>query len=228
MDGRGAVYTAITGGKDVLRPLQYVIPDVEYICFTDDPSMTAEGWTCRPLDYNHRDPTRRARRPKILAHQYLKDFDWSLWIDGNFEITGHIEAFIMEHVSEAAFHAFKHNKRAYAYEEFPRCKELEKDDPVLIDAQEARYRAEGMPEDRRLLYSGVLLRRHNDPEVKAAMKLWWSEIKRGSRRDQLSLPYVLWKQPVDFRVFGTKLFWNQLPFIQRKAHQIKKASAWRR
>ena len=42
--------------------------------------------------------------------------------------------------------------------------------------------------------TSVIVREHNDPRVIEAMNLWWKEIDNGSRRDQLSLPYVLWNR----------------------------------
>jgi hypothetical protein len=61
-----------------------------------------------------------------------------------------------------------------------------------------RYISHGYPKGNGLLSSGLLYRRHNDYEVIKVMEDWWSEIKYGSRRDQLSFNYSAWKNDFDF------------------------------
>ena len=39
----------------------------------------------------------------------------------------------------------------------------------------------------------VILRRHNEKDCIRVMEDWWTEIKYGSKRDQLSFNYVLGK-----------------------------------
>jgi len=43
------------------------------------------------------------------------------------------------------------------------------------------------------VWGGVLARRHNDPDCIASMNMWFANILRYSRRDQLSLPVALSK-----------------------------------
>jgi hypothetical protein len=64
----------------------------------------------------------------------------------------------------------------------------------------ARYRQAGYPENNGLTETNVLLRRHNDPLVVAAMEEWWQEFLSGAPRDQLSFGYVLWRQRLPYAV----------------------------
>lgn len=41
--------------------------------------------------------------------------------------------------------------------------------------------------------NGIMFRRHHAPLVKSLMEQWLVEFGQGSKRDQLSLPYVFWK-----------------------------------
>ena len=50
-----------------------------------------------------------------------------------------------------------------------------------------------MPEDFGVFLCGVLIREHNNPVCVKLMEDWWKELEEGSRRDQISFPYVLWK-----------------------------------
>ena len=68
----------------------------------------------------------------------------------------------------------------------------------------SRYRDEGFPRQFGLYETNVVLRKHNEPLVGKVDVDWWREIDSGSRRDQLSLTYVLWKDNADMIAFGKK------------------------
>lgn len=229
--GRGVIYTAITGGKDELRAPGHVLPGVRYVCFTDDLSLRSDIWELRALERTDKDPTRVARRAKILPHRFLPGFDWSLWIDANFDVIGDLRPFLEANLPLAPFQAFQHAERDCAYREMDACVEHKKECPTILAAQAQRYRGLGMPDGRPVVLTGVLLRRHNDPSVVGAMESWWSEICSHSRRDQVSLPFVLWKQPTHFRFFlddRTIGIEDALP-LRRRLHQIEASfPCWRK
>ena len=90
-----------------------------------------------------------------------------------------------------------HNKRNNIFDEAEtlKAKNFKDNFDVIkeIDEQINRYKLEGYPSNRKLLLSsGILLRKHNSPQVIRVMELWWKEILKSSQRDMLSLPYVLW------------------------------------
>ena len=66
-----------------------------------------------------------------------------------------------------------------------------------------------VPFEFKLLSSGVLYRRHTDSEVIKVMEDWWVEIKRGSKRDQLSFNYSAWKNNFDFEYINNDVRHNQ-------------------
>ena len=88
---------------------------------------------------------------------------------------------------------FRHPERQCLYDEQERCIDYNKDDPTRILQQVNRYHAEGYPRNNGLAECNVIVRRHNHPGVIKVMCDWWREIENGSRRDQISFPYVLWK-----------------------------------
>ena len=80
------------------------------------------------------------------------------------------------------------------YTEAVRCIRGELEREESVQKQVKKYWLQGMPEDFPTILCGVLIRRHNDPRCIKIMEDWWQEIiSTGSRRDQISLPYVLWK-----------------------------------
>jgi hypothetical protein len=190
--GRVAVYTALCGPKSrVVAPLWR--PDyVDYICFTDQPAASIPApWQVRPLESCSPDPNRTAKRYKVLPHWCLPEYATTIWVDANFRVTRGFEE-LLPQLAATPLLLFRHFERDCAYAEAEVCKAMGLDDPVIIDAQMARYRALGFPENFGLGENGTLLRR-NTPEIRALMQRWWEEIQQGSRRDQLSLMPLVWQ-----------------------------------
>ena len=73
-----------------------------------------------------------------------------------------------------------------------------KDDPQVMYDQVKRYQDEGYPSHNGLITGMVILRRHNEKDCVRVMEDWWTEIKYGSKRDQLSFNYVAWKNNTKF------------------------------
>lgn len=207
---RTAIYTAIFGGYDVLREPKVIPSSCDFICFTDK-KQDVPIWQMREVAAPHDDPTRNARMYKILPHRFLGGYEYSVWIDGNMLVRGDVNELIDTYLKDARVAAYDHryarhrdreespDSRSCIYKEADFLLELAKrgrvkDDPKLIKTQVERYRKEGYPADHGMLLSTVFLRRHNDPDVVCTMERWWDELKRGSKRDQMSFNYAVWKE----------------------------------
>ena len=55
------------------------------------------------------------------------------------------------------------------------------------------YREEGFPEHYGLNETNIMYRNHKSDKIISIMEEWWKFIENYSKRDQLSLSYVLWK-----------------------------------
>jgi len=222
---RIAVYTAVFGGYEGAIP-QPAQKGVDYIRFTDAP-VRARGWDERPVERRLEDPVREARMYKVLAHEFLPGYDVSVWIDANYLVTGDVRALVEEKLAETPMAVFDHaatrtDPRGCVYDEYGSIMDMGratgrfKDDPDRMTEQIERYRAEGYPAGKGLVFTAVLLRKHNDPAVVRAMNRWWSEIKRGSRRDQLSINYAAWKEGLPLERIGEDL--RSSPWFEMIAH----------
>jgi hypothetical protein len=83
--------------------------------------------------------------------------------------------------------------------------------------QYERYRAQGFPDNSGIIpEGGVIARRHHHPRVRAAMEQWWSELLKHSARDQISLPYIIWRNFMTV----TLLDWNlrETPWFTYRGH----------
>lgn len=193
------VYTVLTGEYDALIPQYYYNPKWHYICFTDNRKLIENGhpfWKIVPFDSEEENIAKKSRIPKILAHKFLPDYKYSLYIDANVDI-------ISSRIYDACENLIKRNSkmagsihdcRKCIYQEMTECMILEKDDAENIARLFKKYKAENFPQEYGLFENNVIFREHNDNDVKKLMDEWWYMVKTYSKRDQLSLMYVCWRQ----------------------------------
>jgi hypothetical protein len=197
---RKAVFTFIIGNYDHLKTPAVISQGWDYICFTDNPGLTSSVWDVRLTTREGEDRTledkKFAMKHMILAHQYLPGYDLTLSLGGMLQINCDLNGFIDRNFQEVDdMMVCKHPVRDCIYDEGETCKQIGKDDPQRIDTHMQRYRDEGYPRHNGLYSTGIMGMRHDRPNLHAMCELWWQELKRGSRRDQLSLNYAIWKSP---------------------------------
>ena len=221
------VYTSIFGGYDKLHENQYKMDGVDYLCFTDS-DIKSDTWDIIKSIPIYNDPNRNAKKYKVLPHRYLSEYDYSIWIDGNILIVDDIRELVKIH----KYQVFDHNQtiidaRNCIYEEYDVIMKLGqknggnyKDSPEIMYNQIKRYLNEGYPKNNGLATNPIILRNHNDSEVIKLMEDWWIEIKYGSRRDQLSFDYVVWKNNFKYKFLHGDSRKNQY-FLQTGKHKGK-------
>jgi hypothetical protein len=156
-----------------------------------------------------------ARCLKCLSHRWLPDADVSIWVDGCLEMLVEPERFL-EWLGDADVGAMTHPSRDCAYAEGLRCVVKGKAPKDVIHKQLQAYRDEGFPEHFGLVETGLLVRRHTQA-VMDLNELWWEQILRYSRRDQVSLPYASWKLGVSInRVRGSLV---HHPWFRHRGHR---------
>lgn len=183
------VYTAIYGDKDIVRERQYKIPNTDYIMFTDDHKLTSNIWNIKYVPKEIGCTVRDAKRFKVLPHMWVSGYEKSIWIDGNMEIKSDFTDLLK---SSFDWLVFGHGRNC-VYDEGDTCIVRKKDNSDVIKKHIDRYKKEGYPKENGLWSSGVLVRNHNDTDMIKMNEMWWHEIQNGSRRDQISAPYVAWK-----------------------------------
>ena len=196
------VYTCILGGFDNLRPpLVPSEPGVRWICFTDVPVLPdVPPWEFRPV-HDCGNPSRTSRLPKILPHLILPPCDYSIWIDGNFQLRKPPSEIVNAEMRFDDWAAHRHPARGCVYEEGELLARLKREVPDdwpnlnagLLAEEIARYKAMGFPAGlSTLTANGMIIRRHK-PEVGWLNEEWWKLFVIGCGRDQLSFPVALWQ-----------------------------------
>ena len=203
------IYTTIIGKYDILEEPSFIPEGYDFICFTDQKINKPNSiWEIRQVLPLYEDNTRTARKYKILPHRFLPEYDISIWTDGNELVVGDINKLQEKYLKDKNMAIYNHmscwDKRDCVYEEAKAIFNLGnqnnnwKDDPSIITKQMERYVNEQYPPNNGLIVSGVMFRKHNKKDVIDCMETWWTELKYGSRRDQLSFNYAAWKCNTQF------------------------------
>lgn len=217
---RMVVYTAIFGGYDELKDPEYIDKNIDYVCFTDDPTMNSEIWSIRYIEkLPDVDPRRASKIYKILPHKYFHDYDVSIWVDGTTTIRGNLREYIKKYMKYSNILFCPHPWRNCIYQEAEFAIEKRPFEGVdLMRAQIEYYERKGMPEHNGLISSGFIVRRHNERDVVHSMEDWWKEITQFSTQCQISFQYVAWKNGLQYDVAPEWIYENK--YIYLTAHLI--------
>lgn len=188
------VYTCITGAYDVLSDPITTIPGVDFVCFSDY-DISRQIWQLRTPVKRQKNSLLTARWHKQNPHLLFPDYEYSLWVDGNVipaseELYSIVEALMSESVKWAGI---KHPLRDDVYEEAFR---------IYANGRENFYRLarcvnflkkEGFPRHWGMMETNVILRAHNDEQVRHTDELWSSLLEEYTGRDQMTHSYCMWK-----------------------------------
>ena len=191
------VYTAITGSfpnqlRPPLGPQDPKGRKVRHICFSDKPRNVGRWQVVTPV-WDHDDPRRVARYHKALSHRLFPNARYTLWHDGNQQLKVNPWDLVDRYLNrDHVLASYKHPDRDCVYQELEACVKLKKDNSGVMRRQIGAYRQQGYPAHNGMIETTAVLR-DNSERARKINNLWWKEIVAGSRRDQLSINYVLWR-----------------------------------
>lgn len=203
-------------------------PGVEFLLFADRRPRLVRGWRWRPLPAAARGltPTLANRHAKFFPHRLLPEAgvtpEISVYVDANTLILADLSPLLAEFAaSDADIGLFRHRERTSPEEELAFARAVGKipeADAGKGVAQLGAYRAAGLPHDAPFTENAIIFRRHGRPALEAAMELWWRELETWTRRDQLSLPWVLFRSGLAVKLWD----WNykyENPYFLRYPHR---------
>ena len=199
-------------------------PGVEFVLFAARRPRLVRGWRWRPLPeaVHGLTPALANRYAKFFPHRVLPEAERSIYVDANTLILSDLTPLLDEFAAaDADIGLFRHQERSSLREELDFARQVGKisaADAEKAEAQLRRYQAEGLPADPPFTENAILFRRHGSPALEAAMALWWDELEAGARRDQLSLPYVLFRSELAVKLWD----WNykyENPYFMRYLHR---------
>ena len=191
------VFTVIVGGYDrVKQPL--VIDDrFDFVIFSDTPIANPGIWEVRDVNYCTDRQWLKARYPRLNTGIVLPEYEASLYIDGNIQITSqYVYDRCIELVEKGVeWASIKHQGRIGMYSEINAILGLGwVHDYEVLDWCNYLHK-EKFTDDVGMFENNIIYRKHTD-NVNQVNKIWWWSIENYKfRRDQFSLMYALWKVP---------------------------------
>lgn len=206
-----AVYTCIVGNYDDLMDPVTVSPECDYFVISDRKPKCKTVF--QYIDIANivpsyiTDNTRKNRYCKINAHKIFPKYKFSVYFDGSIQLKSTIIDLVAA-LPKTRLTAFFPMPWLSIYREAMSVLQNKREEEEPLIRQMEDYWLEGMPENFGVVACGVLIREHNNPVCKKIMEEWWIQLERFSKRDQVSLPYVLWKNGYSISDIG--LVENQL------------------
>lgn len=209
-----AVYTSIFGNYDRLIEPLYKSDYCDYFAITDQPIPAGSIWNrldCSGIEgFNELDNYHKAKYCKMFPHVLFPNYKYSIWVDGNVQIVADLMPLI-DRIDKAAMATFENPKHDCIYTEArynicqnnARIGELEK--------QISIYKEEGFPPQFGMREFSIIARQNQNLEMQHLMEQWWEQVNKYTMRDQISFPYVLWKNglSIDYiKSLGLNWRWN--------------------
>ena len=174
-----------------------------------------------PPRYNSMTPRLQARIPKMFGWQMFPRYDIYLWVDSSC-ILSHPDSikWFLGHLGDKEMAVFKHPNRSSIKAEAEYLKHrlaikcpyiTPRYENELIDEQLAEIKENFNFVDNKLFASTAFIYRPTD-RVKRMMKEWWYFTSRYHSIDQLSLPYVLADNGVNFNIIPDK--YTSIPYLK--------------
>lgn len=184
------VCTALSGNYERLLPPAFLNDGWRYVCYTDADMADSGIWETRKIPFDNPDPVRRARWVKLHLPELFPDAEWVIWMDANIVIISDLSGLLDR---KKALSLIRHPVRSCPYEEGVTCVKAGKDSAETIERQLSLYRCAGLPVNSGLWETNVMIVKPSDTSVKKVFADWWDELDKNSRRDQISLPYALFR-----------------------------------
>lgn len=213
-----AIYTAIIGGYEAPRDPLFKDEGIDYILFTDK-RTESKKWDVRYVEHSGLTTRKSARAIKILSHEYLPDYDLTIWVDANFCQKKSLKPLIEKMQKDLTL--LNHPVRKCVYAEARTCLDGQLDYSEVIEEQMYYYQQiEGYPCDNGLVATGLIFRK-NTEAVQKLNNDWWHEVLGKSGRDQLSFDYVAWINELEFDKVSFNTLYEYFDHSKHKTQRFK-------
>lgn len=212
------VYSIITNNYDTVKPV--VLSGIPHYLFTDNVNINAPGWTI--IEIEKTEDCRLQRKIKILGSSELEKHDVTIYIDASMTLRANINQLLRTY--KGGLMIGHHTKRNCVYAEGLEIKRQQKADPKIVNKQIAEYYANNFPINFGMYSSGFMIR---DKSTKAMCELWHSKLEEHSHRDQLSLPWALWKTGLKPHVIRYESFVSIAPHKKKEPLKVFYSTPYR-
>ena len=203
------VYTCITGKYDDLIEPLIKVENIDYIAFTDIPECNSNIWEKREIPKHIADCNNN-----IFINRYIKfhlkelfknsEYEYAIYIDGNIKVISDLTDFVYGINDKTGLAIHRHQYRDCLYDEIEVCRLIKKGNYKKMKEQKEKYKNEGFPKKFGLYECNVIVSDLKNENAREILDAWWDDFKNSeSYRDQVSLPYVIWKKKYKFNDIGS-------------------------
>lgn len=212
-DERIAVYTSIFGKYDSLKEPLIKPNNIDYFILTDQSIPDNSCWKMINIgNHENLSSAEKNRYAKMHPDIFFESYKYSIYVDGSIKIISDLTPLI-KRIGNVGLAVHKHSQRACVYDELEYATNSYK-----ITKKQAKLYLNyihdiQMPKDFGLCECGVIARAHNNPLCKKIMSLWWEQFLKYIKRDQISLPVVLYMNDIQINniaTLGNNIYTNQL------------------
>lgn len=201
---RIAVYTAVFGSYDDI-PEPYCKPDnCDFYLFTDQKQTnTKSAWKVRKL------PSCIEKMSNVEKNRYIKmhpdeifdEYKYSIYIDGNVQVISDLTEYV-NRIGRTGIGIHRHDARNCVYQELETIRRTGRETSENVEQHKKYLLSTGMPQNYGLLQCNVIVREHHNPVCISVMEDWWDEFCEYTKRDQISLPHVLYMHGISVDEVG--------------------------
>lgn len=198
-DERIAVYTSVFGKYDCVQEPVFKPDNVDYFIVTDQKIPEHSVWkkvslkdgVCDELTTN----AEKSRYFKMHPEVLFGDYKYSVYVDGNIKIISDITPYT-KLLGDTGIGLHAHSQRKCSYKELEAIQLAYKAKKEDADSYAGFLKKNKFPKDYGLMECGIIVREHNNSVCKKVMDEWWLQFKEKIKRDQVSLPYVLYRNGI--------------------------------
>lgn len=213
---RVAVYTCITGDYDSIPDIHIKESCCDYYLITNNKKIKDDKWKIIYIneeDFKQFDNSKLNRFFKLNPYYYFeKNYDFSIYIDGNVNIISSLSDLCEKVNEKIGLTMHKHKDRDCVYDEAKACEILKKGNHEKILKLIDKYKKENFPNHYGMVECTLIVTRLNNMLAKDIYQKWWNLlIDSDCGRDQLILPYILWKKNIeiiDISTLGNNIYKN--------------------
>lgn len=222
---RGVIYTCITRGYDNAKDPILLNDNLEYVCFTDNANQEG-AWQKKdlPCEVSKYNGTLANRYCKMHPFELFENYDYAVYIDGNVRPVSDLsKLYHIAKESKSGLALHLHSRRECVYEEIEACSMYKRGNIPAVKKLKDDLVKEHFPKNFGLLEATVFVVDLHNMLAREILKDWWDILlKSETKRDQLLLPYVLWKKGMslnDVGILGNNVYRNPMFFVSK--HCIK-------
>lgn len=201
------VYTCITGNYDNILEPNFKDYNCDYVLFSDNINRTTKIWDKKEIPEEIKEIKNNIlinRYIKMHPFEFFKEYDYSIYVDGNVKIISDVNSFIPFANSKAGLALHRHSRRECLYKEADFCKIVGKGKKEKIDKEIRKIKQDNMPSNLGLLECNLIVTDLKNQNARKILEDWWNEFEESEcYRDQIILPYVIWKDGFEMKDVGS-------------------------